>query len=75
MIRPDSLAVDQDRQYPGWIDVAIEVLIGILLVFMPAYFGAVNATGEQVVFILVTFILALFLARLFLVPQEGLTWS
>lgn len=75
MIRPDSLAIDQDRQHPAWIDVAIEVLIGILLVFMPAFFGAVNARAEQVVFILVTLILALFLVRLFLVPQEGLTRS
>ena len=53
----------------------IEVLLGVLLAFMPLAMGVVQAWSEQVVFILVAVLCLLTLIRWVLLPQQRLVLS
>ncbi|HUT58563.1 MAG TPA: O-antigen ligase family protein [Phycisphaerae bacterium] len=56
-------------------DRAVEILMVVLLVFMPLAFGAVDAWSEEVVVALAGAMLACLLLKVILVRGTGLVWS
>ncbi|MEJ2701408.1 MAG: hypothetical protein P8Z79_03095, partial [Sedimentisphaerales bacterium] len=70
-----AVRIDITRTPSGRLDVAIEVLLISLLVFMPLVFGARSAWSEEVVIVLSGAIVISFLLKVLLHDEQNLVWT
>jgi O-antigen ligase/tetratricopeptide (TPR) repeat protein len=70
-----QLSPDRTESFPSSFDTIIELLLIILLVFMPLAFGVVHAWSEEIVIALSGAITLCFLLKLAFHRDRGLFWS